>query len=165
MKAIALALFLAFALLVPPGSARAESADIFKGVTAAKVVWDVTQGDERRFNNQMALIGRTADSLRKRGITPDFVVTIRGPATKFVTKTLDQTNFEKEKDNIKNMTGAQELIRKLKDGGVPVAVCAEAMKVQKVATENVQPFVVIADNVWENLIVLQNKGYAYIQVD
>ncbi|MBM3951815.1 MAG: DsrE family protein [Rhodospirillales bacterium] len=165
MKAIALATFLAFAILTLAGAARAENVDIFKGVTTAKVVWDVTQGDERRFNSQVALIGRTAESLRKKGITPDFVVTIRGPATKFVTKTLDKTNFEKDKDSIKNMAGAQDTIRKLRDGGVPVAVCAEAMKVQKVGLDNVQPFVVVADNVWENLIVLQNKGYAYIQVD
>ncbi len=164
MKAIAV-LFVVLAFLVQPSSARAQGADLFKGVATAKTAWDVTVGDEKKFNDRMDLIRATAASLKKRGIEPDFVVLIRGPATKFVTKTLDATKFEKEKDKIKNMSGAQATLRKLKDSGVPVEVCAVAMDNQKVAKDNVQPFVAIADNVWENLIVLQNKGYAYMPVD
>ena len=165
MKATTIAAFLVLAILVQPLPARAEGADIFKGVATAKTAWDVTVGDEKKFNDRMDLIRKTAESLKRRGIQPDFVVLIRGPATKFVTKTLDATNFEKEKDKIKNMTGAQATLKKLKDSGVPVEVCAVAMGVQKVAKDNVQPFVTIADNVWENLIVLQNKGFAYMPVD
>lgn len=164
MKAIAV-LFVVLAFLAQPSSARAQGADLFKGVATAKTAWDVTVGDEKKFNDRMDLIRETAASLKKRGIEPDFVVLIRGPATKFVTKTLDATKFEKEKDKIKNMSGAQATLRKLKDSGVPVEVCAVAMGNQKVAKDNVQPFVAIADNVWENLIVLQNKGYAYMPVD
>ncbi|MEK7245284.1 MAG: DsrE family protein [Pseudomonadota bacterium] len=165
MKPTAIAAFLVLATLAQPVPARAEGADIFKGVATAKTAWDVTVGDEKKFNDRMDLIRETAESLKKRGIQPDFMVLIRGPATKFVTKTLDATNFEKEKDKIKNMAGAQATLKKLKDSGVPVEVCAVAMGVQKVAKDNVQPFVAIADNVWENLIVLQNKGYAYMPVD
>ena len=165
MKATAVVTFFVLTILAQPLPARAEGADIFKGVATAKTAWDVTVGDEKKFNDRMDLIRQTAESLKKRGIQPDFVVLIRGPATKFVTQTLDATNFEKEKDKIKNMTGAQATLKKLKDSGVPVEVCAVAMGVQKVAKNNVQPFVTIADNVWENLIVLQNKGYAYMPVD
>lgn len=164
MKAVAV-LFVVLAFLAQPSSARAQGADLFKGVATAKTAWDVTVGDEKKFNDRMDLIRETAASLKKRGIEPDFVVLIRGPATKFVTKTLDETKFEKEKDKIKNMSGAQATLKKLKDSGVPVEVCAVAMNNQKVAKDNVQPFVAIADNVWENLIVLQNKGYAYMPVD
>ncbi len=165
MKATAVAVFLVLAILAQPHPARAEGADIFKGVATAKTAWDVTVGDEKKFNDRVDLIRKTAESLKKRGIQPDFVVLIRGPATKFVTKTLNATNFEKEKDKIKNMAGAQATLKKLKDSGVPVEVCSVAMGVQKVTKDNVQPFVTIADNVWENLIVLQNKGYAYMPVD
>ena len=150
--------------LVPSG-VNAQASDPFKGVTVAKSTWDVTVGDEKKFNDRMDLIRQTAESLKKRGITPDFHVFVRGGATKFVTKTLDKTNFEKEKDKIKNMAGAQGTLKKLKDSGVPVEVCSVAMGVQKVEKDNVQPFVAVADNVWENLIVLQNKGYAYMLID
>lgn len=165
MKAVMFAFAVVFAAFSVPVAVQAQGADIFKGVTTAKVVWDVTQGDEKKFNDRIELIGKTAESLKKRGIKPDFVLTIRGPATKFVTKTLDKTNFEKEKDKIKNMPGAQASLKKLKDTGVQVEVCAVAMGVQKVGKDNVQSFIPIADNVWETLIVLQNKGYAYMPID
>ena len=44
-------------------------------------------------------------------------------------------------------------------------VCAIAMKRAKIQHTNVQPFATIQDNVFENLIVLQNKGYAYMPVN
>ncbi|MBM3566117.1 MAG: DsrE family protein [Alphaproteobacteria bacterium] len=165
MKTLIVALVAAVTAVAVAGPVRAQSGDIFKGVTGAKVVWDVTEGDENKFNARMDLIGKTAESLKKRGIKPEFVLTIRGPATKFVTKTLDKTNFEKEKDKIKNMAGAQASLKKLQDSGTQVEVCAVAMGVQKVEKDNVQPFIPIADNVWETLIVLQNKGYAYMPID
>lgn len=165
MKTILIALAAVLAALSAPFAAETPAKDIFRGVTAAKVVWDVTQGDEKKFNDRMELIGKTADSLKKRGITPDFVLTIRGPATKFVTKTLDKTKFEKEKDKVKNMSGTQANLKKLKDAGIAVEVCAVAMGVQEVKRDNVQPFIPIVDNVWESLIVLQNKGYAYMPID
>lgn len=165
MKTTMIALAAVLTALAAPVAAEAPAGDIFKGVTSAKVVWDVTVGDEKKFNSRLELIGKTADSLKKRGITPDFVLTLRGPATKFVTKSLDKTKFEKEKDKITNMIGTQANLKKLKDSGVAVEVCAVAMGVQDVKRDNVQPFVPIVDNVWETLIVLQNKGYAYMPVD
>ena len=165
MRTFAIALLAILAVAATPARVQAQGADLFKGVTTAKPAWDVTVGDEKKFNDRMDLIRQTAESLQKRGIKPDFVVLIRGPATKFVTKTLDKTNFEKDKDKIKNMSGAQATLKKLKDTGVPVEVCAVAMGVQKVDKDNVQPFITVADNVWENLIILQNKGYAYMPID
>ncbi len=165
MKAILIVLAAVLAVISAPVAAQTQASDMFKGVTTAKVVWDVTQGDEKKFNDRMELIGKTAESLKKRGIKPDFVLTIRGPATKFVTKTLDKTKFEKEKDKVKNMSGTQASLKKLKDSGIAVEVCAVAMGVQEVKHDNVQPFIPIVDNVWETLIVMQNKGYAYMPID
>ena len=165
MKSLVTAFILMAAFVLSSVEAFAQASDPFKGVTVAKSTWDVTVGDEKKFNDRMDLIRQTAESLKKRGITPDFHVFVRGGATKFVTKTLDQTNFEKEKDKIKNMAGTQATLKKLKDTGVPVEVCSVAMDVQKVKKDNVQPFVAVADNVWENLIILQNKGYAYMLID
>ena len=45
-----------------------------------------------------------------------------------------------------------------------IEVCAIAMKRGKIEDKNVQPFAVIESNVWENIAVLQNKGYAYMPV-
>jgi len=138
------------------------SADDFAAAQSARAVWDVTTGDEKVFTDRMGLIKQTAESLQKRGIKPDFVIVIHGKAAQFVTKTLKGTKFAKLK--VPGMSKAQSSLKSLQDSGTPVEVCAIAMKRAKIEHSNVQPFATIQDNVFENLIVLQNKGYAYMPV-
>ena len=140
-------------------SARAED---FAGVKTAKAVWDITTGDEKIFVDRIGLIKKTADGLKKRGIQPDFVLVIHGPAAKFATKTLAGTKFEKEKLN--NLDKAQSTLQNIMEEGSKIEVCSIAMERGKIAKDNVQPFAVIEDNVFENTIVLENKGYAYMPV-
>lgn len=162
LETIAGAAVLAAVMLFFSPAVRAD--DVFTGVTKAKVAWDVTIGDEAKFNDRIKLITTTAQMLQSRGIEPDFVLLIHGGATKFVTKTLDGTKFAKSKGKIKDMPETQAYMKSMKDEGIKLEVCAVAMFRTKVKRENVQPFVTVQDNVWENLIVLQNKGYAYMPV-
>lgn len=154
---------LALAAVVVLAQPSIADQNVFEGVKTAKAVWDVTVGDEKLFTDRMGLIKQTADMLKKRGITPEFVVLIRGPATKFVSKSLAGTKFAKDK--VEKMAAVQDDLKALKDAGIPVEVCAIAMSRTSVGKDNVQPFAVIADNVLENIVVLQNKGYAYMPVD
>ena len=56
MKATAVAAFLVLAILALPLPARAEGADIFKGVATAKTAWDVTvRSEERRVGKECRL--------------------------------------------------------------------------------------------------------------
>lgn len=137
-------------------------ADDFADIKTAKVVWDVTTGNEKVFTDRMGLIKQTAESLQKRGIKPEFVLVIHGKAAQFVTRTLKGTKFAKHK--VPGMKKAQSALKSLQSSGTPVEVCAIAMKRAKIEHANVQPFATIQDNVFENLIVLQNKGYAYMPV-
>ncbi len=145
------------------GLVGASVADDFSGTTSAKAVWNVTTGDEKVFLDRMDLIQQTADSFKKRGIKPDFVVIIHGPAAKFVAKDLDGTKFAKDK--LPKLEQAHKSLASLKQNGMPVEVCAIALKRAKIKHENVRDFAVIQDNVFENLIVLQNKGYSYMPVN
>ena len=156
-------MFFSFLLVMLLGFNGPSMADDFAGVTAAKVVWNVTTGDEKVFLDRMDLIQQTADSLKKRGIKPDFVVIIHGPAAKFVAKELKDTKFAKDK--LPKLKQAHSSLESLTHNGVPVEVCAIALKRAKIAHSNVRDFAVIQDNVFENLIVLQNKGYAYMAVN
>ena len=142
-------------------SAGKVTADDFAGVKSAKAVWDITVGDQKVFTDRIGLIKQTADSLRKRGIEPDFVLVIHGKAAQFVTRTLKGTKFKKK---VPGMAKAQAALESLQKRGTPVEVCAIAMKRAKIGHDNVQPFATIQDNVFENLIVLQNKGYAYMPI-
>lgn len=133
------------------------------GVKTAKTVWDISTGNEAKFNSRIRLIKQTADGFRKKGITPKFVVLIRGGASKFVTKTIQGTKFAGNQLQDLNLT--QSALASLSANGIPVRVCKIAMKGKKIRTDNVLKFVTQVDNSFENLIALQIKGYAYMEVE
>lgn len=134
-----------------------------EGVKVAKTVWDISTGNEARFNSRIRLIKQTADGFRKKGITPQFVVLIRGGATKFVAKSVEGTKFTDEP--VEDLNATQAALEALTTAGVPVRVCAIAMKGTKVKPDNVIKFITQVDNSFENLIALQIKGYAYMEVE
>lgn len=138
------------------------AADDLDNIHTAKAVWDVTTGDEKNFLDKMALIKQTAVGLEKHGIKPDFIIVLRGKAAKFITKSLKGTKFERH--IVPNMDKAQNALSDLRQSGTQVEICAIAMSQAKITHDNVQPFAAVQQNVLENLIVLQNKGYAYMPV-
>jgi intracellular sulfur oxidation DsrE/DsrF family protein len=134
----------------------------FEGIKQVKVVWDITAGDEKVFTDRIGLIRETAEDLKDRGLRPEFVLAIHGPATKYVAKSLVGTKYEKDK--IGKLDAIQTSMDNLKKDGMKIEVCAIAMKRSKIEDRNVQPFAVIESNVLENIVVLQNRGYAYMPV-
>lgn len=150
-------------LILAALAAAPVQAQDFEGAKTAKAVWDITAGNEQVFIDRMHLIKTTAEGLKNRGIQPDFVLAIHGPATKFTAKTLAGTKFEKER--LSGLERAQSVLQSLQGEGAKIEVCAIALDRGRIAKDNVQPFAVIEGNVLENLIVLQNKGYAYMPVD
>ncbi|MBT3305792.1 MAG: hypothetical protein HN377_04845 [Alphaproteobacteria bacterium] len=132
-------------------------------IKVVKAVWDITTGNEARFNDRIGLIKQTAEGFRKKGIKPDFVVLIHAGATKFITKTVKGTKFEKKP--IKDMGKTQSALKSLTVGGIPVRACGIAMSRTKIKSDNVVKFATQVDNVFENLIALQAKGYAYMEVE
>ncbi|MCP5372734.1 MAG: DsrE family protein [Hyphomicrobiales bacterium] len=163
MNTLRLSLLACFAAAMVATGARAATMEDLGGVSEAKTVWDVTTGDEARFNDRMGLIKQTADGLRSKGIEPKFVVLIHGKASKFATKSLAGTKFEKAP--VKDMGKAQGQLKSLTDIGIPVRLCGIAMSRTKIKSDNVIEYVTQVDNVFENLIALQNKGYAYMEVE
>ncbi|NQV57922.1 MAG: DsrE family protein [Rhodospirillales bacterium] len=147
-----------------PASAAGTMIDL-GGIKEAKTVWDVSTGDEKNFNLRMGLIRQTAEGFRKKGITPKFIVLIRGGASKFITKTLIGTKFEKSKKPVKDMGQAQANLKALVDAGIPVRSCGIARKGTKISSANVIEYIDQVDNSFENLIALQIKGYAYMEVE
>lgn len=158
IKGIYLVLFFAV-VIATSGIAMAKD---FEGVKEAKAVWDITTGDENVFLDRVQLIRETAEGLKKRGIKVDFVLVIHGPASKFITKSLTGTKFEKDK--LAKLDEIHSTMQNIRDRGIKIEVCSIAMSRGKIGKENVQPFAVIEDNVFENIIVLENKGYAYMPV-
>lgn len=136
----------------------------FDGLNRVAAVYDFTTGDETMFCDRIGLIKLTAENFRKRGIETDFVILIHGPSTKFVTKSRSGTKFDGEK--LERLPDIHALMTDLSDSGnARIVTCGIAMGRHLVGKDNLMPFTVVEENVAEISIALQNKGYAYMQVD
>jgi len=148
----------------PHGGRMTGPADYFDGLKRVAAVYDFTTGDENMFFDRIGLIKITAENFRKRGIETVFVILIHGPSTKFVTKSQSGTKFDGEK--VARLPEIHALMRNLGDSGnVRIVTCGIAMGRHLVGKDNLMPFTAVEENVAEISIALQNKGYAYMQVD
>lgn len=140
------------------------SVDYFNGLKRVAAVYDFTTGDENMFCDRIGLIKLTAENFHKRGIETDFVILIHGPSTKFVTKSQSGTKFDGE--TVARLLEIHAVMKNLSDSGIArIVTCGIAMGRHLVGRDNLVPFTVIEENVAEISIALQNKGYAYMQVD
>lgn len=129
-----------------------------------KIVWDVTIGNEALFEDRMGLIQQTTDVIRRKGMTPKFVLVVHGPATKFMTRCLNGTKFENEK--IQRLPDIQRVIAEMNEKDqIRFVLCQVPMIRNNVADDNVLPFVDISETIFFDLAVLQMKGYAYIPIN
>ena len=136
----------------------------FDGLKRATAVYDFTTGDENMFFDRINLIKLTAKNFHRRGIDTDFVILIHGPSTKFVTRSQSGTKFDGQA--VARLPEIHALMTELGDSGdARIVTCGIAMGRHLVGKDNLMPFTVIEENVAEISIALQNKGYAYMQVD
>ncbi|MEO7156132.1 MAG: DsrE family protein [Vicinamibacterales bacterium] len=140
------------------------SQNFFDGLKRAAAVYDFTTGDENMFHDRVNLIKLTAKNFHKRAIETDFVILIHGPSTKFVTRTQSGTKFDGEV--IAKLAEIHSSMKDLADSGdACIVTCGIAMGRHGIAGDNLMPFTFVEENVAEISIALQNKGYAYMQVD
>lgn len=136
----------------------------FNELKRVAAVYDFTTGDENMFCDRIGLIKLTAENFHKRGIETDFVILIHGPSTKFVTKSQNGTKFDGEK--VARLPDIHALMKDLSDSGnARIVTCGIAMGRHLVGKDNLMPFTAVEENVAEISIALQNRGYAYMQVD
>jgi intracellular sulfur oxidation DsrE/DsrF family protein len=127
-----------------------------------KIVWDVTIGNEALFEDRLGLIQQTADVIRKNGMTPEFVIVIHGPATKFVTHSLSKTRFSDER--VERMPSIQKIIVEMNRDGMRFVQCQVPMVRKNVSKDNILPFISVSETVFFDLAILQMEGYAYIPI-
>ena len=144
--------------------AQAQSADdraALQGLKEVKVAYDITEGDGKALLNRLDVIDETRQSLIRQGVTPHFVVTFRGPATRLV-----QTDMEKVKPEDRPVASqiATKLEQMTKAPGVDsVEQCSVAIRQQGTRADNVLPQIKVVGNSWISLMSYQARGYAYIR--
>ena len=140
------------------------SPDYFDGLRRATAVYDFTTGDANMFYDRINLIKLTAKNFHRRGIETDFVILIHGPSIKFVARSQSGTKFDGEA--VAKLPEIHALMKDLGDSGdARIVTCGIAMGRHLVGKDNLMPFTVVEENVAEISIALQNRGYAYMQVD
>ena len=127
-----------------------------------KIVWDVTIGNEALFEDRLGLIQQTADVVRKNGMTPNFVIVIHGPATKFIAHSLSKTHFSNER--VEKLPDIQKVIVEMNRDGMRFVQCQVPMLRKNVSKDNILPFISVSETVFYDLAILQMDGYAYIPI-
>ena len=124
-----------------------------------KIVYDVIEGNGEKLYGRIESIDITRESLVKQGVTPRFVLTFRGPATKLV-----QTDMEKVKPEDRQWAAkiAERLAAMSKMPGVAIEQCAVAIQHQGTSRDKVLPVIKVVDNSFITIAAYQSQGYAYI---
>jgi intracellular sulfur oxidation DsrE/DsrF family protein len=138
----------------------ADDREALSGLKEVKVAFDLTAGDPKILLGRLNVIDETRESLIQQRVTPHFVLTFRGPATKLIQTDLSQIKPE-------DREGAARIAAKLQDmrrakGVENLEQCSIAVREQGTKPENVLPSVKIVGNAWISLMAYQARGYAYI---
>jgi intracellular sulfur oxidation DsrE/DsrF family protein len=158
---LAAVLMSAAAALLGTGTAAAgDDQAALAGLNEVKVAFDLKEGDGKGLLNRLNVIEETRQSLIKQGVTPHFILSFRGPATKLVQtdaaeiKAEDRPIAEKIAQKIKLMSASPGV-----DG---LEQCAVAVREQGTKADHVLPEIRVVGNGFISLMAYQSKGYAYI---
>ena len=150
-----------FALCLAASARAADDRAALQGLKDGKVVYDITEGDGKGLPDRLETIDETRESLIQEGVTPHFVISFRGSATKLV-----QSDMEKVKPEDRPWAAkiAAYLAKLGKQKGVDgLEQCAVAVRHAGTKAENVVPPVKVVGNSFVSLMAYQAKGYAYIR--
>lgn len=129
-----------------------DDRDALRGLTSAKVVFDVRVPDIDKLVFNLGLINETYDGLVAQGVKPSMVVAFRGPGVHLLASAAPDAE-------------AHELFKALTARGVRFEVCSVAMRVFKADPALLIPEVKLVGNVFNSMIGYQTKGYALIAIN
>lgn len=147
-------------LMVGARAAGYDDQEALAGLKEVKVAFDVTAGDAKALLGRLNVIDETRQSLIRQGVTPHFIITFRGPATKLVQT--DQSKIKPEDRAIAAKISAKLKEMRSAKGVEDLEQCAVAVREQGTKPENVVPSVKVVGNAWISLMAYQSRGYAYI---
>jgi len=143
---------LLLAIIVPAQAADAPNdREALSGLKTARAVVDMRAPDRERLIFNLELIKETVEGMAAQRVTPNMVVTFRGPGVGLLTR-------------VQAADEIAPLITELKRMGVRFEVCAVAIRVFKVDKAALIPDVVLVGNSLISLIGYQNRGYALVML-
>ncbi|PLX92182.1 MAG: hypothetical protein C0620_09640 [Desulfuromonas sp.] len=125
------------------------------GLKTGKAVFDVSTSSPQAMILYLNVIEKTVATLKAQGVTPDFILAMRGAAVSIVSK-------DSEFNSIEDETALMAKITSLKQQGVYFEACNVAAELFDVDKANLLPGVVLVGNTFASLIGYQSQGYALI---
>jgi len=143
---------MALAVAAVDAAAQADDRAALSGVKELKVAFDLVDGDAKGLLNRLLI---------KQGVTPHFVVTFRGPATRLVQTDMTKVKPEEREVAAKIAATLQEMSKA--PGVNAIEQCSVAIRQQETRAEDVLPVITVVGNGWISLMAYQSRGYAYIR--
>lgn len=152
--------FMSFCHADSPGNAK-NSSDALTGLTTAKAYFDVTVENPKLVLLRLQLIEKTYSQIAANGVTPAFIVGIRGKASNFFTKgndnVLDMDLPDKKQIEI--------LVKKFAAQHIPIEQCLIAAEIQHIDAADFLPQLKLVANGYVSMIGYQSQGYGLVPMD
>lgn len=138
-----------------------NKAAALRGLQETKAYFDVTIGNPKLLLVRLQLVEKTYNQFVAAGITPTFILGVRGKASRFITNgtnyVLDIDHSEKER--------ITALIKKLKTAGVTIEQCSIAAGFEDIDVKDFLPEVELVANGYVSMIGYQSQGYGFVPMD
>ncbi len=138
-----------------------NNAKSLKGLTATKAYFDVTVGDPNQLLVRLQLIEKTYKQIVEAGVTPDFIIGIRGKASNFFTK---GTHYVLDVD-LPQKKQIAAMVKKLNSMKISMEQCRIAAGFQDIDVVDFLPEVELVANGYVSMIGYQSQGYGLVPMD
>lgn len=132
-----------------------------KGLHETRAYFDLTVGEPKLLLLRLQLIEKTFSQIADAGVTPTFIIGIRGKASNFFTK---GTTYIIETDRrVKEQIVSQ--VEKLSKLGIGLEQCHIAAGLQDIDVDDFIPQVKLVANGYVSMIGYQAKGYSLVPME
>jgi hypothetical protein len=154
-------LLVAVTARIGPAAETYNNSNALTGVRETKVYFDVNVGEPAKLLNRLQLIDATYDQLVAAGISPLFVVGIRGKASNYFTRGDD---YVLDTDlPVKRQIEAG--IDRFKARHYRLEQCYIAAGLQDIDVVDFLPQLEVVASGYVSMIGYQSKGYAFVPMD
>ncbi|WP_163338445.1 DsrE family protein [Desulfopila sp. IMCC35008] len=161
-KSLVLISLITLLLAYLPSLARSEVNDQYAltGVSDAKAVFDIQLSKPEKFAFYLEVISKTHKGIVDQGGHPEFVVAVRGPSIRYISK--ETWSFSEE--DLQYLETSARLIKDLKSRGVRFEACSIAAGLFKVDHQTYLAAVDPVGNTLISLIGYQAQGYGLVPI-
>lgn len=164
MKLTAYMLLILWAALFAGDGFSAEAPskdDVVAALKEVTVYFDVNVGEPEKLAGRLQLIEKTHSDLIASGLTPRFIVGIRGKASNFFTK--DDDRIAANDLPFKKKILAR--VAQFQAAGIRLEQCRLAADMQGLHEADFLPQLELVSNGYVAMIGYQQQGYAYVPMD